>query len=311
MDLKYDISKYITKTRMSSKKRILVEGSDDKSHIKNLLDVLCCGHKVKIDTAENIKGVCKKTARNNRAKIDEIFSLCNSSAGHQNLFYLCDREYTKFDVDSKINDLMVEHEFDRNLTWTIGHSIENYFFKDNLLTDAYRFLCGSEYKSEAIALFRKVLPSAFEIIAAICLAARNLEKSSYPIGVIHWSDFRVNDECLYLKIDDWSKNNRSQIAMDFCEQFKKHLPVAKSTSELICSRFCRGHTAMIMIQRVFSICIYKVISDIDRELALKDAKIFSKLKESLLANALCESWVRQVKVGEAVYPTQLIESVAS
>ena len=38
MELKYTIPKYIAKVKMSSKKRILVEGKDDKSHIKNLLD---------------------------------------------------------------------------------------------------------------------------------------------------------------------------------------------------------------------------------------------------------------------------------
>ncbi len=40
MNLKYDISNYIASVKMSSKKRILVEGRNDKSHISNLLDVL-------------------------------------------------------------------------------------------------------------------------------------------------------------------------------------------------------------------------------------------------------------------------------
>jgi len=114
MDLKYDIGKYITKTKMSSKKRILVEGRDDKAHIKNLIDVLHKGHRVKIDTAESIKGISTETNRNNRAKIDTIHQRCKDSTDHHNLFFLCDREFLKFEIKDQVVDLMLDHETDGN-----------------------------------------------------------------------------------------------------------------------------------------------------------------------------------------------------
>src|SRR5690554_1807180 len=145
MEVKYDISKYITSVKMSSKKRILVEGKEDKSHIKNLLDALFGKTKIKIDTAENIKGECGLTSKNNRAKIDRIHNLCKESGGHENLFLLCDREYFKFNIGKEIEDLMSEHENDGNLSWTIGHSIENYFVDSELIIGAFRYLSGSGF----------------------------------------------------------------------------------------------------------------------------------------------------------------------
>ena len=146
MDLKYDISNYIASVKMSSKKRILVEGRDDRSHVNNLLYVLLADHKIKIDTAENIKGDCSTTAKNNRAKIEKIHAATEASSSHDNLFYLCDREFIKFDIDKKIIDRMTGHENDGNFSWTIGHSFENYFFTDELVCKAYRFLIGNQIK---------------------------------------------------------------------------------------------------------------------------------------------------------------------
>jgi hypothetical protein len=90
MEVKYDVPKYIASVRMSSKKRILVEGKDDKAHIKNLLNVTLGSNRIKIDTAENIKGDCRVTSKNNRAKIEKIHSFCEASNEHNNLYFLCD-----------------------------------------------------------------------------------------------------------------------------------------------------------------------------------------------------------------------------
>lgn len=69
MEVKYDISQYITNVKMSSKKRVLVEGRDDKSHITNLLNITVSKHKIKIDTAENIRGDCQVTKKTTELKL--------------------------------------------------------------------------------------------------------------------------------------------------------------------------------------------------------------------------------------------------
>lgn len=310
MELKYDIPKYIAKTKMSSKKTILVEGKDDKSHVKNLLDIIEPRHKVRIDTADSIKGVCSTTAKNNRAKIDRIFNVCKTSECHQNLFFLIDREFFKFEIREKIHDLMPEHETDGNLSWTIGHSIENYFFVDNIFSDAYRYLCGSQHKTDAEKHFKKILPSIFKLVAAITLAANEMSKSSYPAGVISWKDFNIEESRAFIDIDSWKNNDETQIALLFRKQFKKYIPIVEASEDLICSRICRGHTAMLMIQRIFSACLYYVMFSSSEEQAENDANNFSNIKETNVSAALCEAWIRKAKNGEALYPAPLICAVA-
>lgn len=310
MDLKYDIPNYIASVKMSSKKRILVEGSDDRSHINNLLDALLSDHRVKIDTAENIKGDCPTTARNNRAKIEKIYAATKTSSSHNNLFYLCDREFIKFDIGKKITDRMTEHESDGNLSWTIGHSLENYFFTDELICKAYRYLCSSEYKTRAEDLYKKIFPSALRVIAAITLAAKNLGKCTYPLGTIRWQDFIIDRERIYIDIDKWKSGIDNALAADFHREFRAYIPIADRSDTLICSRICRGHTAMLMLQRVFSACLFFVIKHDDESLAEKVAGDFSRIKEGNLSSALSEAWIQSVKEGKAIYPGNLIESIA-
>lgn len=310
MDLKYDISNYMASVKMSSKKRILVEGRDDKSHISNLLDVLLVGNKIKIDTAENIKGDCSKTVKNNRAKIEKIHYSTKISKQHENLFYLCDREFIKFNVEDKIIDLMGDHECDGNLNWTIGHSLENYFITDDLVCQAYRFLCASEYKNRAEELYRKIFPAALRTIAAITLTAKKMEKCTYPLGTIGWQDFIIDNEKIYIDIDKWKSGKNNEVAADFWQDFKVNTPIVNETDALICSRICRGHTAMLMLQRVFSACLYFIVKDDDEALAEKVACEFSRIKEGTLSSALSEAWIQSVRDGKAIYPENLVESVA-
>lgn len=310
MDLKYEISNYIASVKMSSKKRILVEGRDDKSHISNLLDVLLDEHKIKIDTAENIKGDCSRTAKNNKEKIAKVHSLTKSSKSHENLFYLCDREFAKFNVGEKIFDLMTDHESDGNLSWTIGHSLENYFITDDIICKAYRFLCGSEYKTRAEELYKKIFPSALRVIANITLAAKKIEKCTYPAGTIGWKDFVIENEKIYIDIDKWKSGKNNLLAANFCQEFKVNIPIVNGSETLICSRICRGHTAMLMLQRVFSACLFYAVKSDDEALAEKVAGEFSRIKEAAISSALSEAWVQSVRDGKAIYPENLVESVA-
>lgn len=310
MEVKYDIPKYITSVRMSLKKRVLVEGRDDKAHIKNLLDVILGPHKVKIDSVENIRGDCSVTAKNNKAKIEKIHKACNGSAQHSNLYFLSDREYYKFDISSQIVDLMTQHESLGNFSWTIGHSLENYFIESDIICDAYRYLSGSELKSEAIGIFKSILPTAVKVIAAITLAARDINKSSYPLGTIMWSDFKVTNNLLQFDIENWKEGDSAIIVSDFRKSFNSFMPIVEVSDILVCSRICRGHTAMQMLQRVFASCLYTAGSEIDEEIAIKAAHEFSKLKESTVSGALSEAWVRSIRSGSENYPTNLVSSIA-
>ncbi|KZN50929.1 DUF4435 domain-containing protein [Pseudoalteromonas luteoviolacea] len=309
MEPKNDISKYITSVKMSSKKRILVEGADDKDHISNLLNVLG-KNKIKIDSAERIKGDCKHTSKNNRAKIEKIFNICKDSVKHSNLYYLCDREFKAFNVEEKIVDMMVDHKTDRNLSWTIGHSLENYFIEPDLIANAYRYLTSSEYKNNAAENFKSLLPSALRMIATITLAAREINKCSYPLGVIRWDDFEIIANEVTLNINVWRANENHEILSRFKEAFNKYKPVVESSDISVLSRVCRGHTAMQLLQRIFALCLFQAGSKQDENLAKKAAVDFSKIKEKNVSTALCESWLKTIADGSPNYPSNLILSVS-
>lgn len=310
MEVKYDIPKYIASVRMSSKKRILVEGKDDKSHIKNLLDVTIGNNRIKIDTADNIKGNCGATAKNSRAKIEKIHAACKSSNEHINLYFLCDREFQEFDVREQVIDLMKEHKTEGNLSWTLGHSLENYFIESELISDAYRYLTNSEYKGDATNSFKSLLPSALKIIATISLAAKDIGKCSYPLGVIGWEDFYIKDGLLEFNIDSWKENETHQILVNFKTAYRKYQPIIEASDEMIYARICRGHTAMQLLQRVFSLCLFSAGYQQDEGLAKRCASDFSRLKESAISTALCEAWLKTIESGSNNYPVNLVASVA-
>ena len=70
----YTIDSYITLLTMSSKKRLLVEGRHDRSHLYQLIYKFNPASKVKIDTAQDIKASDKAMSKNNRLKIETIHS---------------------------------------------------------------------------------------------------------------------------------------------------------------------------------------------------------------------------------------------
>lgn len=309
MEVKYDIPQYIASVKMSKKNRILVEGKDDKSHLRNLIFSIFGESKVKVDTAEIIKGICCATAKNNRAKLDEIHRRCCSDAAYSNLYFLCDREFSRFVIEDKITDLMLSHENSGNLYWTIGHSFENYFIDADIISDAFRYLTGSEFKERAVSLFKSIFPQVLVVVATISLAAKEIGKASYPIGVISWRDFLIKDGLLHFPTDGWREDDSSEIKYMFVDCYKRYIEVVKSSDNSASSRVSRGHTAVRMTQRIFSYCLYKSGEEYNKELAGKHANEFSKLKEASLSSALCEAWLRSIAQGNRNYPASLISSV--
>ncbi|MEE4740650.1 DUF4435 domain-containing protein [Pseudomonas alliivorans] len=304
MDLKYNIPKYVAMARMSNKVRVLVEGKDDRGHVLNLLQKLYPKIRLKVDSAVEVAGDCAVTKLNNRAKIEKIHSQCKGGF-HKSLFFLCDREFRNFDVGSKIVDKLIHHERDGNLSWTLGHSIENYFLSSDLLGEGFRFLSTSGYKTQAVEIFCEVLPEALRKIAALTLAAKELGCASYPAGQISWQKIQIMGGKLKLlraeKLNDFE--------LKYWSTYDQYLVIATSTSDDVCARVSRGHTAVLILQRVFAAALYKASAGIEEESARYDANTFNNVSESNISSALSEAWIRNVSVGAALYPKPLVESI--
>lgn len=206
---------------------------------------------------------------------------------------------------------MQEHKADGNLSWTIGHSFENYFIESAIIVDAYRYLTESEFKMAAASLFKKTMPSALKIIATISLAAKDISNYSYPLGVISWEHFSINNEEVIFDIDKWRDSEQNDILTRFKTAYKKYQPIIDASNSVIYARICRGHTAMQLLQRVFAQCLFHVGQQTDTKLASKSAEDFSKIKERLISGALGEAWLKTIQAGSLNYPTNLVESISA
>lgn len=305
--LQYDIATYLTSVKMSSKIRVLVEGVDDRSHVSNIISSFFKSAKYKIDLASEIKGSCSVTMKNNRAKIEKIHNSTKGNNEYTRLVFLCDREVRGFSFDPVILDNVPGHFIDGNLSWTKGHSIENYFLDLRLVTTGLRFLTSSAHKDSAIQLFESHFESSIRLIAKLTLASREFGSSAFPCGAIKWENITVTPQG-GVSIDSSSiKNPR-------WPEFKKILngfnTCVDNSDVEICALLCRGHTAIVMLKRIFAACLFSTISSTgDKAAAEYDANALENISERIVSNALSEAWIGSVRSGNADYPAPLIEAI--
>jgi len=307
-DLAYTVESYLAAIAISTKKRVLVEGRYDRQHLNNLLSVIAPKNKIHIDAAQYIKSNDQKISKNNRLKVEFIHEGA-MARGITSVSFLCDREFRAFSINESINDELNGHYIQDRLHWTYGHSMENYFFNKEILVDAYKFLFSGEEKNSVFKLFEDSLESAFVLLAAVTLASKEMDRLTFPLSIINWKDFIVNEEGASLKVYDaltWNVNDTNK---KFHESFLKYLSITKSSTPVICARISRGHTAMVILQRIFSACIYHASFEINPKLAEEGANKFSNISEESLANALSESWVRKIDRSQMNYPVSLFDDM--
>lgn len=311
MELKYDITTYLTSIRMSAKIRILVEGRDDKSHLSNIIPKLCSDKKIKIDTASEIKGDCPSTAKNNRAKVEKLHKLSQSDRAYKNIFFLCDRETRGFNINNKLENLIRGHHVDGSLSWTLGHSIENYFLAPELLSNALRYLTSSAHKSEAIILFNEVFEQSIRLITCLTIAAQQLKSTSLPCGIVSWKDFTITNNAEKKSIEISYPKIKHHLSHKLEAEHRSVENLVSNSNIEDCVLLCRGHTALVMLQRIFSACIFICANAAGSASPERDANLFSSLDEKHIAAAFSEAWIKSVESGSALYPEPLITSIRS
>lgn len=306
----YSLDSYVTLINMSTKKRLLVEGRSDRVHLTNLLNEIGSTNKIKIDTARDLRGVDQKTSKNNRAKIEYVSSRVGNK---DNIYFLCDREFREFivNVNDQAYDNLPEHYNDKSMFWTLGHSLENYFFSIDVLIDAFKYLCFSEYKSGAIEKFKSSIDTCFQIIASITMAAKDMDKSTYPLSVIKWIDFSFDGNELRLKSYDEVSCERNGLNEQLFSLINTYSNAMRKTDYVTNSRISRGHTGVIILQRVFAACLYEVGRNDNEVTAREYANEFSSLAEKNISTALSESWSRKVTTKEVQYPEMLISKFSA
>lgn len=313
MSLELSLEQYITSVKMSKKCRILVEGKDDKAHFTNLLHIKIgdkSKRKVKVDTAEQLKSESRKTAKCNKAQIEEIYARTKGDKQYDNLFLLCDREFTNFEVDEYISEQIDTSIANSNFYLTEGHSFENYFFLEDVLINAFNYLTSYEFKNEAIDLLRNNFDEIFNIVSNISLTARDIEKANYPNGHINWDNFSISNNRISFSIEDWFLDQNDV----YCERFKSiysnYREVVSKTDPSICIKISRSHTAIVMLKRIFAFCLYVVGKAEDENEARREANRFKGLSEAQISASLSQSWFDSLTKGSQNYPVDLISKIS-
>jgi len=309
-DLAYTVETYLTAISISTKKRVLVEGRYDRQHINNLLSVVAPNSKIHVDAAQYIKSSDRIINKNNRMKVEAIHSGA-IELGVSNAFFLCDREFRNFTIEDVVKDDLDTHYVTEKLHWTFGHSMENYFFHKDILIDAYKYLFSGENKNETFRIFEEIIDCSFKLTAAITLASRRMDRLTFPLSIITWKDFIIDNGKVYLKDFEGLEWIDCDDNHKFYDYMKEYFAIASTSSHVVCSRVSRGHTAMIMLQRIFSACIFNASCSRSAWLAEEGANKFSNISEEMIANALSESWVRKIDREQQNYPVGLFDRIVS
>lgn len=297
---------------MSNKQRILVEGKHDKSHLKNLIKSrigLDPKMAIEIDTAEQIQGDCRKTAKCNREKITKIHDEIIKKSNINNISFLCDREFDRFLINKSIVEMPIINN--KPLYFTSGHSFENFFLNDEIITNALSCHTFSEFKTEAVQIFKNNFSNIFKIISCITLTAKDLNSASYPIGNFYWDSFTSFNGDIKLDIKEWCDLVPDNRRVDFKTKYLKYYPIVCSTETLTCIKISRGHTAIILLQRIFAYCLFLATEPQDKDLALKEAKIFANLSEIQITSSLSHFWILAINSDKSytdLYPVELFNN---
>jgi hypothetical protein len=307
----YDIPQYLAKIRMSSKTRVLVEGKDDRAHLKNLLFTLGLPNSISVDTAESIRATEPNARKNNRAKIDRVHEFCIGKPECESLYFLVDREFDHFRIEDKIsNDL--SNIISNNKALTHGHSFENYFFNSEVITNGLQYLCPSEFKSASTTLFQNNEVLFFRIIASITLAAKEVAKYSYPVGAIKWQDFSFNAGALTFDVDVWLKCHDYEIGHAFAHSYRNYMTIAAVSETKNCTFISRGHTGISMLKKCYSACIYETGKETSDIRSKKEAIAFCNHADSVVSGVLAQAWLDLISTNNSVlYPDTLINSLVA
>lgn len=322
MLLAHDLEQYITSVKMSKKCRILVEGKSDRAHFVNLLHNKLGStlkNKVKVDTAEDLKGDCRKTFKCNKAKIEKIYDKTKNNGQYDSLFLLCDREFENFEIsnsvlektdNSKILEKTDNSKANSNFYLTDGHSFENYFLFEDIINNAFSHLTSYQFKNEALDLLKNNFSEAFRIVSNISLTARYVEPVSYPMGVILWENFNISNDSVNFSIENWLLANNHVQGRKFKDTYSNNYEIFSRTDPFICIKMSRGHTAVAMLQRIFAYFLYVVGKENNESEARREADRFSKISEVQVSASLSQSWLESLKNGSQNYPVDLISKIS-
>ena len=174
----YKPHEYKQYLQMDHQKHLLVEGRDDYFFFQALFDEFLGTewrdtHNIVIDKAESLISFADNS-KGNREKVEHTIEATCTAFPQNKLAGFVDREFRKFEWETKLIDQIKKHHKDGQLVWARGHSIENYFLDADILRAPFRDVSGEIFK-KAHDLFRQNIQAYLETAGAITLVGLQLD----------------------------------------------------------------------------------------------------------------------------------------
>lgn len=168
MPLQYSAETYHSAVLMRGKRTFLVEGQKDKGVVAKLIIALkACkamvGDNVVVDTAQDFSGL----SGGNRERVETIHAKLGGSV---KFAALVDREFRNFDLQNANDKTPLHVEIPKNLFWTRGHSIENYFSDPEYVIACLEQHYPEHLPAEYPRIIENAFPSMLHSSASITLA---------------------------------------------------------------------------------------------------------------------------------------------
>jgi len=302
--------------RISSKKHILVEGKNDKYFIDRMLYYLAneiekpeLNEEVVVDTAASLIKADSGTG-SNKEKVEEIANTVVDKDYSQRFIALIDRELYLFDWDYEkiqiLQDNFPRHNIEKRIIRTRGHSLENYLFELDIVSNFFNINTTIPNPQTATNLFRKIFKSVIYSACTIGLAATKSSLLQKIESGIFWRNFieLTSGEINFL-LEDWLNfltDKRSVPESKISEikhNYKIYIQLINQTSFEIVRWLSHGHIGYDFLKEAYIKCVMQVTQE-------ADSNVNWTTKDKMLQQ-LINYWIEKILSNDRMYFQEIFE----
>lgn len=331
---KYTLNAYLVLLKTNKNKRLLVEGKDDKRLLRTLNFQLWnkalkkpSKNELRIDVVSELiksKKDCKDSKQEGleglgeREKVEKICKLIEHENCASWVVGFVDREFRGFEFSNEILDNIENHHIDKQIVWSRGHSVENYFFDADIICNSFisRVLSShldsdETWLYDTINLFQRHFKQAIVIACTIGMVASELKKIKRIQKSIDWNMFVLskNNFSIQLDLEKWGQKLVSGrgLSLDEVEEITNAyicwLEKLKDLDFELVRWLCHGHIGYHCIQNLF----YKCVS-ITSYSHSEPRSCTGNLDDIQYFGICCEKWVQRIIDGEHDHPLKPVRN---
>ncbi|NEQ36247.1 MAG: DUF4435 domain-containing protein [Okeania sp. SIO3I5] len=303
---KYTPKEYRIYLNNSSQKHILVEGKNDKYFLERMLSYLAneidkpeLTEQVVVDSAASLIESESGTG-SNKEKVEEIANSVVDKPYSQRFIAFIDRELYLFDWDYEqtqiLQDNFPRHNIEKRIIRTRGHSLENYLFEVDIVSNFFNLNTTIPNPQIATNLFKQIFKSVIYSACTIGLAATKSSLLQKIESGILWRNFieltsgEINfllEDWLDFLIDKRSVSN-SKIS-EIKHNYKTYIQLINQTSFEIVRWLSHGHIGYDFLKEAYIKCVMQISKEAESNVnwAKKDKmlqQLINYCVEEILSN---------------------------